>query len=558
MVGFWRKVLCVTLLCGCSGEPELDTFRSALSRPRPVDIDRHGLPRAPKRLGAPIMEYFGGPVISNPKVYVVWWGDPSGLDSAITSDGGAVDFFTGVTNSNFIDWLNEYDTNITVQAGTATGDAGTQQRIGRGNFVKAVALQSPPMGSIQDSDVQSTLNQAFASGTLPPPDGNTIYSIFFPASVTINLGGPSCFAFGGYHEAIIEASGPNAYYLVIPDCGNGSDTIVDSHELVEATTDPIPTPGSNPDYPQAWNDSMGSEVGDRCETGGVGTVDTTVGQFTVQTIWDEKSQGCVTFRSDSQDFNVLFPTNFATVTRGIAQVFTVQTSTVAGASQTLTLSTSAPPGVTATLSTTSVTSGQPATVTVVAGHPLISDALQVVVRADGMNGGTTVVTHTASLLIDVIAPDGGTDAGSPPDAGGVVDAGTTPDAGTARDAGTSQDAGAATDAGSSADAGSGTPDAGTVPDAGNAPDAGEVADAGSNTPDAGSEADAGFSADSGSPVPDAGNAEPDAGASSPDAGSGGGGASGCGCSTEPAGKSAFEWLAGLAGLAWVRFRRREC
>src|SRR4051812_30642267 len=54
------------------------------------------------------MEYFGGPVIPNAKVYAVWWGGASGINSAVTAaHGGIADFFTGVTNSNFIDWLNE-------------------------------------------------------------------------------------------------------------------------------------------------------------------------------------------------------------------------------------------------------------------------------------------------------------------------------------------------------------------------------------------------------------------------------------------------------------------
>ena len=62
----------------------------------------------------------------------------------------------------------------------------------------------------------------------------------------------------------------------------GRMTSVSTHEMVEAMTDNVPTPASSPDYPQAWNDSMGNEMGDLCNASG--TVTTDFGTFTVQTI----------------------------------------------------------------------------------------------------------------------------------------------------------------------------------------------------------------------------------------------------------------------------------
>src|SRR5262249_36828643 len=148
---------------------------------------------------------------------------------------------------------------------------GTQQRIGRGNYVATVALTNIPSGNITDAQVQSALNAAFAAGTLPQPDENSVYSVFFPSSVRITAsdGSRSCGSWGAYHDAIIEtAPTHNAYYLIIPNCGYSfsSYTNVTSHELVEAITDGIPTPGSNPNYPQAWNDATGSESADLCES----------------------------------------------------------------------------------------------------------------------------------------------------------------------------------------------------------------------------------------------------------------------------------------------------
>lgn len=346
------------------------------------------------------MQYFGGPVISNPKVYVVWWGNVANINRTLTAArGGIADFYSGVTNSSFLDWMNEYDTNITTQSGSHAGMPGTGQHIGRGNFIGTRTLTPVPAGNVTDAQIQATLDQAFTSGTLPQPDATTIYAIHFPRSVTITLdGSKSCSAFGGYHFNTTETTRHDAFYIVIPDCGNSfrSFTIVNSHELIEATTDAQPTPGSNPDFPQAWNNATGSEVGDLCE-GTSGSVTTALGTFTVQGIWDEASQGCPVFRANASDYNVSFATTSATLAAGGQITSTVRTATVRGTAQTLTLSVTAPPGVTATISPTQVTSGGTATLTVSASSAVT--AAQVVVSATGTTG-SAAQTHTASLLLN--------------------------------------------------------------------------------------------------------------------------------------------------------------
>ena len=366
----------------------------------PVDLKAN-----PEHLRTPAattatMLYFGGPVIANPRIYVVWWGSAASINPVLTAaHGGIADFYAGVTNSNYLDWLNEYDTNITTQSGSHAGTPGTGQRIGRGNLVGTRTLTPVPAGNVTDSQIQATLDQAFSNGTLPQPDANTIYAIHFPRSVTITLDGSrSCSAFGGYHFATAETTRHNAYYIVIPDCGNSfrSFTIVNSHELAEATTDAQPTPGSNPDFPQAWNNASGSEVGDLCQ-GTSGSVTTALGTFTVQGIWDEVSHGCPVFRANASDFNVSFATPSATLAAGGQITSTVRTATVKGTAQTLTLSVTAPPGVTATISPTQVTSGATATLTVSASSAV--SAAQVIVSAVGTTG-SAVQTHTASLLLN--------------------------------------------------------------------------------------------------------------------------------------------------------------
>jgi hypothetical protein len=132
--------------------------------------------------------------------------------------------------------------------------------------------------SLSDADVQAELEAQIAAGHLPKPDDNTLYMTYFPAGISISIGSDaSCQTFCAYHEGFKSAKlGQNVYYGVMPVCGFGcgfggstfdSLTIVSSHECTEAVTDPFPTPGSSPAYPQAWNDSGGQEIGDLCAQG---------------------------------------------------------------------------------------------------------------------------------------------------------------------------------------------------------------------------------------------------------------------------------------------------
>jgi hypothetical protein len=347
--------------------------------------------------------YYGGPVTENAKVYVVWWGDPAKINPAITAaKGGIADFYAGVLNSSYMDWLNEYNTTVNAQAGAHNGMPGTGQRIGRGNYAGTLTLANVPSGNVTDAQIVSTIDQALDAGTLPPPDDNTLYALYFPKGVTISLDGTtSCRGFGAYHNATMETQRHAVYYLVMPDCGGSFNSItsVSSHELIEAVSDSVPTAGSMPDYPQAWNDSMGYELGDLCEgPTSAATVTTALGTFTVQKMWDERSKSCMVFTSEANDFNIAIAPNAATVGLNATTTFMIQTATSAGSPQMLTLSANAPTGVSATVSPTTIMSGGTATLTVTATNPSAQSGLQVVVRADAGAGGT-VQTHTAALLL---------------------------------------------------------------------------------------------------------------------------------------------------------------
>jgi hypothetical protein len=239
----------------------------------------------------PTMLYFGGPVIAKVKVVIVLWG--SGVPKSTTSR--IKPFFKAITNSTFVDQLAQYST---VGITGVNGDPGTNQTIVRGSL--GGKFQITPMNTsknLTDADVQTELKAQIAAGALPAANLNTLYMTYFPANISISIGGAkSCVSFGAYHEAVSSTvTKSNLFYGVMPDCNGGfaSITVASSHEFAEAITDAIPTPGTHPAYPQAWNDANGNEIGDLCE--GHDTTLTAGGQvYTVQEVFTNSTNACAT------------------------------------------------------------------------------------------------------------------------------------------------------------------------------------------------------------------------------------------------------------------------
>ena len=136
----------VLLLAGCSGLPGSDEGTAPETA---RSVDRPGRKHTPTPNAAgQTMLYFGGPVIPNAKVYVVWWGNPANLNPAITAArGGIADFYAGVMNSNYIDWLNEYDTNLNAQAGSHLNQPGTQQHIQDAHVLRCTRIVGARSGT---------------------------------------------------------------------------------------------------------------------------------------------------------------------------------------------------------------------------------------------------------------------------------------------------------------------------------------------------------------------------------------------------------------------------
>ncbi len=236
-----------------------------------------------------LLSYYGGPVLSHVKVVVVYW------DKNVAFQDQIPGFFANITQSPFFDWLKEYRT--------------PSQSVQRGSLeAMHVSKKAPFKNLIEDSEIQSQLTRMIKAGSVPHADKDTLYMIYFPPQMQIDLAGQkSCEVFCAYHNSFLK-NGEEINYGVIPDqggacaggCGNNSsqfnnETSVSSHELTEAVTDPAVglVKGSEPAYPLGWYNASAGEIGDICADK-QGTVE----GYVVQKEWSNSRQTCVSSASD--------------------------------------------------------------------------------------------------------------------------------------------------------------------------------------------------------------------------------------------------------------------
>jgi uncharacterized repeat protein (TIGR01451 family) len=269
--------------------------------------------------GGAHLTYWGGPVISNVHVVVVFWG--TNVDPVVTTAGTIDQFFADITNSRYYDLLTEYSTVGVTGAGPSA--ASSNQTIGRGQFDATVTIipsscPGPATCTLTDNQIQLELTSQLAAGHLPAPlkdaQGNTetFYMIYFPPGVHINLGtAPSC-ATGGfcaYHSntsslvpyGVLPDFGPTSGCQA-PHCGGGTEfqniTAVTSHEMSEAVTDAQVGSANILGPPLAWYDPSPpptpdlGEIGDICGGQDV-SVNAGIHTYTVQTEFSNLQNDCV-------------------------------------------------------------------------------------------------------------------------------------------------------------------------------------------------------------------------------------------------------------------------
>jgi hypothetical protein len=211
----------------------------------------------------------GGLEIANAKVRPIFWNSAVASDTA-ASIGGTIQkqiegFLAryGANTGNYPGGdLNQTDFSIVQQYGShAPIDAGFAAL---GTVIDNQAARA----SISDTEIQQYLAGLIAANTIPA-DPSVVYGIYFPKGMKVTLStSASCTSFCGYHNHFTYGSAQIKYaafpYLDCSGCSMSglkvADmlTIVSSHEIREAVTDP----GDN--NVNAWYDRTGYEADDKC------------------------------------------------------------------------------------------------------------------------------------------------------------------------------------------------------------------------------------------------------------------------------------------------------
>jgi hypothetical protein len=163
-------------------------------------------------------------------------------------------------------------------------------------------MPSPPPNPVADAQIRGWLAGNIDAGTLPAPDGSTLYMLFIPDGTVVTKGSASspetsCKDFFGYHSQTVVA-GARTPYAVIPRCLLQPMTSTLTHELAEAVTDPfqLPDGGNRTGYDfidsdhRVWVAFGDTEVGDLCEDLPVPRFPSPeLGQQVVQRTWSNRS-----------------------------------------------------------------------------------------------------------------------------------------------------------------------------------------------------------------------------------------------------------------------------
>ena len=158
-------------------------------------------------------------------------------------------------------------------------DAVAEYGVGPATVQPPVHLTAMAPGKIDDSAIGGWLATTLASNVgLMSPSANALYIISYPSTTTVTLeGSNSCTGFGAYHNSA-AVGGVQVAYAIIPECTYAPSTTLQtttdslSHELAEATTDPVPIPYANSTWQGTdvnhtfWEVITGGdgELGDMC------------------------------------------------------------------------------------------------------------------------------------------------------------------------------------------------------------------------------------------------------------------------------------------------------
>jgi serine protease len=295
---------------------------SAAGLPRVVN-GKHvmwGRGAAAEQASANNLIYHGGPVLTAPAVFVVYWGPQwqagfttthgTSTYSSATIQNYVNTFFNTLGGSPWSGVQTQYCQGASVgfactgQAGVAFITNPTGQLHGVWTDPSPVPANIVTTGLVSNLTTDPLEAEAARAAQHFGYDANATYFIFTPPGITATLYGS---VYCAYHSETNRLVSPPVRYSFLPfvpeqgaGCGansvNAQDdafghgyldgySIVAGHEYEEAITDP----GNISGFQDGWNDATTSENGDKCAWTGLQNI-TLAGQtFAVQPMWSNEA-----------------------------------------------------------------------------------------------------------------------------------------------------------------------------------------------------------------------------------------------------------------------------
>lgn len=250
-------------------------------------------------LGSGNLLYNGGPVQQDPEVYVLFWG--SWWASGCSNQQG----FGSADETYLYNFLHGVGSTSDAQSGVDSqyyGPAGTYPlfpTVAGHVFTAWYADCTDPPQSATDQQLadEAASFESTLQGAGYTINGNSQLVIVSPSGT--NPGGGFGSTYCAWHSYYTDAASQNVSFTNLPyipdqgsNCGanyiqNGDDgwSIVEGHEFNESTTDPVIN---------AWIDSSGYEIGDKCAWTGIYVERMSTGSFAMQPEWNNRSASCKT------------------------------------------------------------------------------------------------------------------------------------------------------------------------------------------------------------------------------------------------------------------------
>jgi len=229
--------------------------------------------------GSGLLSYGGGPIVTSPKVYIVYWGSQWGTGSTVTNDPSGeaalqLSFFQHAYGSGdtYFTSQTQYCQGVAVGT-TQCGGSGTHVGHPSSNPVGGTWLDSGVTAPSRPSDTQIAAEAKRAASHFGISGTNVQVIVDAPHGVV-----PNGFKtqYCAWHDQTTTSSGAALPYTNMPyitDAGTGCGsnfvspsngvsgstegiTIVGGHEYAETLTDPAAGNG--------WLDAAGYETGDKC------------------------------------------------------------------------------------------------------------------------------------------------------------------------------------------------------------------------------------------------------------------------------------------------------